>query len=164
MILWLPLEPLAGEESQDEEKTSATAPILLVGDHRESEWVQAMSDAVLPLGGIALVQEQEALWHIQKKPYAAVILDAQSVKNPSLLIEQIRSYDPCARIIVAAESPKWEFARELFRSGAADCISRSASPEELQFILNGTSTQPSSHIELRDSGAGRNGYHHSYAN
>lgn len=162
MIIWLPLDPLMSEESQDKEAISETATVLLVGDQRESKWVQAISDAVLPLGGIELVQEQEVLWHIEKKPYAVVLVDAQSVKNPSLLIEQIRIHNPHIKVVVAAESPKWKFAREIFRSGAADCISRSACPEELGSLLNRTLLQPFPHVELISRlSAHQNGYHSS---
>lgn len=108
---------------------------LLISETDKSIWCEVLKQAVTPLGTLEIVTEKEVREHEMGKHYDPILIDAISVGKYPRLIEYIRKRWPEARPIVVTASPRWEVARDAFRTGAADYINKSMNPGELRSAL-----------------------------
>jgi DNA-binding response OmpR family regulator len=109
-----------------------TRTFLLIGDIAESQWPLVLHQALLPLGELAIVQEEAAVQAITQTEYDVVIVDAGVVHHPPMLISRLHAQHPAVRIIVATASPTWRRARQVLHAGAVDYIRKSLNKRELR--------------------------------
>lgn len=103
---------------------------LLVGE-MGTRWSQALQRALLPLGKLSIMAEEEALRAITRSHYDAIVVDAGHVRDVVLIISHLRAKQPGARVVIATSSPTWQRAREALKTGAADYIRQSLDEKEL---------------------------------
>ncbi|MGD9091212.1 MAG: response regulator [Anaerolineales bacterium] len=99
--------------------------ILLIRRERHTLWEQTLSEALAPLGYLERVNEQEALHKFKENSYDLVIVDALDVSDAISITKQLRQAKPDTRVIIASDLRTWRLAREAFRAGAADYITKS---------------------------------------
>lgn len=119
------------EDDQPQEKEHGR--VLLVSDDRA--WFAALKHA---LDGIAMVRRMDPSANpdnLLPGAYDLVILDAPvdvpMESGVRELVRRVRRQQPSSRIILATDSPTWQRARESFRIGAQDYISKSHNKSKL---------------------------------
>ena len=80
---------------------------------------------------LSITKEEDTTRLLRFSAYDAIIIDATVVENILSLIATIRHQQSTAKIIVAATSPTWTWAREIFLAGATDYIKKTLDKEEL---------------------------------
>jgi len=105
--------------------------LLLVSERKETQWSRTLRQALLPLGKLRVVSEEDAEQMVVRSDYDVIIIDAGVVYGVVPLISRLRAQRPEARVIVATASPTWRRAREALQAGAADYIRKSLDEEEL---------------------------------
>jgi DNA-binding NarL/FixJ family response regulator len=105
---------------------------LLVGRTMGTQWSQVLQQALLPLGKLHIVPQDEAVPAVIQSDYDVIIIDAGEVRDAALLASRLRARWPEARVVIATASPTWRRAREALRAGATDYIRKSLDEEELR--------------------------------
>jgi GAF domain-containing protein/CheY-like chemotaxis protein len=136
MVIRLPYER-GGEVTQ-----GATDRFLLVGDSTDAHWRDVLEETLAPLGQLDSVGEQAAADLMAERKYRAVFVNASAVDNFALLTARLRTRRPDTRIVVVTASPRWEFAREAFRSGATDYLRKTVDRKELSLSLTQALAKP----------------------
>jgi CheY-like chemotaxis protein len=128
MIVWLPIE----DQKVAIEKASGKAHFLLISSSHEHSWLRVLEDALAPLGTLEIQAEREVIRRVAQEHCDIIIVDATSTEDFSQLIAQIRKRWLDARIVVITALSTWEGARQAFRSGALDYISKSMSIQDVR--------------------------------
>jgi len=103
---------------------------LLVGNQDDSPSFYVLTKALTTLGELEILSKKEAMGRIQASEYSIIIVDATILDSEMLLISQIRTQRPDARILVLTASPTWRRAREAMKAGAMDYLSKSLNGQE----------------------------------
>jgi len=108
---------------------------LLVSDSSGDYWYQALRGALVDLGSLQVVSENEMAALLQEQTYDVVIVDAGAVANAPEVVSQIRVLAPDTRVVVVTVSPHWKIAKAVFRAGATDYVYKSLNEEEILTIF-----------------------------
>jgi DNA-binding NarL/FixJ family response regulator len=105
--------------------------ILLVSDSLGGYWYQALRRALVDLGSLQVVSENEMAALLQEQTYDVVIVDAGAVTNAPEVVSQIHVLRPDTRVVVVTVSPHWKIARAVLLAGATDYLYKSLNEEEI---------------------------------
>jgi DNA-binding NarL/FixJ family response regulator len=105
---------------------------LLVGNATEMQWFSVLQRALLPLGKLRSVSEEEAIQAVTGRHYDVIIIDATAIRDVASLVLRLHAQQHQARIVVATASPTWQRAREVLRAGALDYIRKSLDEKDLR--------------------------------
>jgi DNA-binding NarL/FixJ family response regulator len=104
---------------------------LLVSDSSGDYWYQALRGALVDLGSLQVVSENEMATLLQEQTYDVVIVDAGAVTNAPEVVSQIHVLRPDTRVVVATVSPHWKIARAVLLAGATDYLYKSLNKEDI---------------------------------
>ena len=104
---------------------------LLVSDSPDDYGNQVLREALVALGSLQVALEGELAYLLQEQSYGIVIVDAGAVESAPEVVSQIRELNPDTTVVVVTISKHWEVARDVFRAGAMDYLSKSLSKEEI---------------------------------
>ncbi|MFN8457503.1 MAG: response regulator [Anaerolineae bacterium] len=102
---------------------------LLIGASPNDPWLPIIEEALTSFGILQIISEADVYRLAQQQNYDLIIIDATKVADVFLLVSKIKEQKPNGKVVVATASPTWEKAREAFRTGATDYISRSMNKE-----------------------------------
>lgn len=105
---------------------------LVIGDAQDVTWLQ---DALTALGASEVMSEEAARRCQTLQRYVLILIDTTSVPDYVSLIAYIRQHAPAAKVIIVTASPSWPYARDAFRAGAADYLSKAMRPRDLLATL-----------------------------
>ena len=109
----------------------ASSHFLLVSGSPDDYGNQVLREALVALGSLQVASEGELARSLQEQTYDIVIVDAGAVTSASEVVSQIRELDPDTRVVVVTASKHWKVARDIFRAGAMDYLSKSLSKREM---------------------------------
>jgi len=112
------------------------ARFLLISRVQSTHWHKTLESALIPLGSLDATEQDQALRMIGRDNYDLIFIDATAVAEAARMVEEIRQQNRALPIIVAAASPDWEQAREIFRAGASDYIRKSHDEQELLSVVS----------------------------
>jgi DNA-binding NtrC family response regulator len=103
---------------------------LFIGKKMDLPSLDTLTKALTTLGELQFLSQKEAMEQIHASSYSLIFVDAAILDSKMLLISQIRTQLPNARILVLTASPTWRRAREALKAGAMDYLSNSLSEQE----------------------------------
>ena len=104
---------------------------LLISDSPDDYGNQVLREALAALGSLQVASESELACVLQEQTYDIVVVDAGAVTSAPEVVSQVRELDPDTRIVVVTTSEHWKVARDVFRAGAMDYLSKSLSKGEM---------------------------------
>ncbi len=102
---------------------------LLISNTEQTRWLIILREVIQ---GMVHVVSEEKVPEIAPNQYSMIFIDAGEVSNEISLSMALRTRHPSAKIIIATASPTWQRARQAFRAGAVDYISKSLSEKKLR--------------------------------
>jgi DNA-binding NarL/FixJ family response regulator len=111
---------------------------LLIGHQDETLWFRNLANALTTLGELQILPLRAAMQYIRQNKCDMVIIDKSYVKEEILLVSQIRSILPDARIIAITSTPTWQQIRNILKAGAMNYISKSMSEREYFSVFEDT--------------------------
>ncbi len=108
---------------------------LLVTSEEDSLWKDAVTKALETIGELDITNKLDDVDLLCVAHYDLVIIDSLVVKDVQGAIRRIRTAREGVRVVVAAHSPTWRRARDVFRAGAVDYIRKSLNPERIRETL-----------------------------
>jgi DNA-binding NtrC family response regulator len=110
---------------------SNLANFLLIYGASDQYWQEILANALMPLGVLHVVPEEDIQDVLHTRCYSAIFVDASGLHDISALIKRLRLQQLTAAIIVVTASPTWTRARDAFRAGATDYIRKSMDTDEI---------------------------------
>jgi len=97
--------------------------VLYIGNPA-NHFRRTLSDALDGYGHLSLSIHAQSKLINDSFGYHCYILDADTLTHLDLLIHRIRDVQPDARILIVTDHPDWYIAREVFRAGAINYVSK----------------------------------------
>jgi DNA-binding NtrC family response regulator len=112
-----------------------TKLILLIGAPNHP-WRKTLQLAVKPFGELDVYDEAQSYLKRYKKKYDLVIIDATEIKYAEEWVARLRGQLPTTRVVVMADAPTWQQAREAFLAGAMDYAKKLGDKDKLSKFLS----------------------------
>jgi DNA-binding NtrC family response regulator len=109
--------------------------ILLIGTPNHP-WRKTLQAAVKPLGELDVYDEAQSYLKRYRKTYDLVIVDATEIEHPDEWVARLRGQLPAARVVVMADAPTWQQAREAFLAGAMDYAKKLSDKDKLSKFIS----------------------------
>ena len=104
---------------------------LMVGDRRDSIWIQTLERAIGASGQLEVVPESD-LDQVDWNGVCLAFVEPGAAVEILPMIQKVRRYKEDLRVIVFTYNPSWKRALEAKDSGASHYVAKSQGEEELQ--------------------------------
>jgi DNA-binding NtrC family response regulator len=115
--------------------------LLLIGAPKHP-WRKILQTAVKPFAELDVYDEAQSYLKGYKKKYDLVIIDAKEIEHAEEWVARLRSQLPSTRIVVLADAPTWQQAREAFLAGSMDYAKKLVDKDKLSKLLSDLLDKP----------------------
>lgn len=110
-----------------------TKQIMIITNQKNSAWVKAVTEALIPSGQVTITLEDDAPKMVRLRPFDLILIDASTIETDAVtLIKPLHELCPQTPIVVNTLSPTWRRAKEAFMAGAVDYVRRSLDIETIR--------------------------------